>query len=585
MAKVIVPRSGPSRVGRVASWRVPFTLGQVLVAALVLVVGFLVLYPMVMLLLGSVAPPRGSDELFSLAGYANALSDPEAQSAIVTTLWLSFVRAALAVGLAVFIAWALTRTNVPGRRIFHYLALLGFFLPLLPQILAWTVMLSPRSGIVNVWLRSLLGTSATTGPFNVYSYEGIIFLSVIGWSGFLYLFISPAFRAVDSALEEAARMAGASSFRTMMRITVPLLAPTVLGAFGLAFIRMLESFEIELFVGTPAKIYVFTTQIYDYITYEITPNYPTAIALSTVFVFLTMAFLVIQGRLLGARSYVTVGGKNYRQTPSDIGRWKYVVCGVLVVYNLIVVVLPFVVLVLASFQQSSQFRLDAFTLNHWKTLGRPDILGPIWNTILTALVSSTVAISLIGLISYVVVRTRFKLRRALDVFTWVPYMVPSFVLGVGFLWAALKGIPMPFVLYGSLGLLVIAFVVRLLPIGSRLMNGTMVQLSTELEEAARIAGASWTSTFRKIVLPLLRPAFVMGWLLFMVIVVRELSTVILLYGTESQLLSIVFYSLWHDGNYANATVIGLLMTGVGILVAIASVLLERYSHGTARIGH
>lgn len=186
----------------------------------------------------------------------------------------------------------------------------------------------------------------------------------------------------------------------------------------------------------------------------------------------------------------------------------------------------------------AQFRWDGFTLEHWKLVANPTIWNAIQNTLIVGAVAATVGIALVTIISYVVVRTRFALRHALGILTWVPYMVPSFVLGVGFLWASLRGIPLPFVLYGSLAVLIIAFVVRLMPLGSRLMDGTMVQLSKELEEASRISGASWTRTFRKIVLPLLTPALAIGWLMFMAVVIRDLSTIILLFGPRSQLLSV-----------------------------------------------
>ena len=556
-------------------------LSQALTLALVVLVGFLVLYPLFMLVLGSFSPPRGvTDVTFSLEGYRTALTDADAQKAIGTTLWLSLVRAVLAVALALVLAWAISRTNMPARRFFHSVMLVSFFLPLLPQLVAWSLLLSPRTGTLNVWLRALVRSDATSGPFNIYSFEGIIFLGVLGWSGFLYLFIAPAFDAVDSSLEEAARMSGANSFRTIVRISAPLLMPAVLGAFGLAFIRMFESFETELFLGGPAHIYVFTTQIYAYISQELTPRYPPAIALSTIFILLTFVFIVVQNRLLGNRSFVTVSGKNYKRAPAELGPWRWVLFALLVGYSVIHLVLPLGMLALGSVQRTTvEFRADAFTLDHWKTLLNPDVWNAVKNTLLVGVVASTVAIFFVSIISYVIVRTRSRLRGALDILTWVPYMVPSFVLGVGLLWAALKGIQFPIVLYGSLLLLIIAFVIRVLPLGTRLMNGTMVQLSTELEEAARISGASWTSTFRRIVLPLLSPALGVGWLMFMVTVIRDLSTVILIYGPASTMLSVVFYAHWKSGTAEDAAVIGLLMTFLGMAMAAAILVLQRLGRG------
>jgi iron(III) transport system permease protein len=280
---------------------------------------------------------------------------------------------------------------------------------------------------------------------------------------------------------------------------------------------MVESFETELFLGTPAQIYVFTTQIYSYISQDLAPRYPPAIALSTLFILLTVAIIAVQARLLGGRSYVTVTGKSYKRTPADLGPWKFLLFLVLLLFNVVLLAMPLSTLLLGSLQQSAvRFRVDGFTLNNWRILASPEVWDSVRNTLFVGIVAATTTMLIVSLSSYIVVRTTFRLRRTLDVLTWAPYMVPSIVLGVGFLWAVLRGIPLPFVLYGTLAVLMIAFVVRLLPLGARLMNGTMIQLSAELEEAARMSGATWVSTFRKIVLPLLSPALAMGWLMFMV---------------------------------------------------------------------
>ena len=563
------PGSAPRRRYR------PQPLGRLLVLLLTLVVGFLVLYPIVMLLLGSFAPD-GAASGFTLDGYRTAFADEAARKAAWTTLWLALVRAVLAVIVAVFMAWAIMRTDMPGAKFFHRLMLLSFFFPTLPLVLAWIILLSSRSGTLNVWLRGLLGIDGRSGPFDIFSYYGIIFVGVMTWAPFLYLLIVPAFRAVDPALEEAARMSGASDFQAIRRITVPLLWPAVLGAFGIAFVRMAESFETEQLLGVPADIYVFTTQIYAYIGQDVQPRYGPAIALSTVFVVVILALLLLQNRVLRGRSFVTVSGKDYRLRTMRLGRAKYLVFAVVVLFNIVSIGLPTVFLVIGSFQRSlSQFSMRGFTLQNWDVLSNSAIWNSLVNTLIVGVAAATLGVALVTIVSYVVVRTKFALRHTLDILTWVPYMVPSFVLGVGFLWVALRGFPMPIVLYGSLTLLVVAFIVRLMPIGSRVMNGTTVQLSAELEEAARMSGASWIVGFRRIVLPLLTPAVGICWLIFMGVVIRDLSTVILLTGPDTQLLSVQFFSYWRTASLESAAVIGLLMTVLGLILAAGIFVLER----------
>jgi iron(III) transport system permease protein len=443
-------------------------------------------------------------------------------------------------------------------------------------VVAWSLLLSPRSGLVNVWLRQLVGSDSGSGPLNLYSYGGIIFLGTLGWAGFLYLLLSPAFQAVDASLEEAARTSGASTWRTLWRVTVPLLLPAILGCFNLAFVRMVESFEVELLLGVPAGIYVFTTQIFYYLHSEQLPNYAAAIALSTVLIMLTFMVIVIQTRLLGKRSYATVTGKSYRRTPTDLGPWKWVVFGMLVLLFCINLAVPLFILVVGSFQQTTiDIRMSSFTLSHWAILGDATVWRSLVNTLSVGVVASTVAMLAVTLSSYIIARTKMPLRRPLDVFTWVPYMVPSFVLSVGLLWAVLKGIPLPFTLYGTLALLMIAFFIRLLPFGARLMNGTMVQLSAELEESARTSGASWLLSMRKIVLPLMSSPLAIGWLLCMITVIRDLSTIILLYGAGSTMLAVTFYSYWTSGALEDAAVIGLFMAAIGLLLVGGVRLLQR----------
>ena len=582
MAKVASPIGAAPRLagwsGRWGALRVsPATVLLLLFTALV---GFLVIYPLVMLVIGGFAQPLGSRETgWTLDGYRTALGDADARRAMGTTLWLSFVRASLAVGLAVFMSWAITRTNLPGRRLFHNLLLLSFFLPFLPQIAAWSLLLSPRSGLINQPLQALFGLSS--GPFNIFSYGGIIFLSVLGWSAFLYLIISPAFLAMDASLEESARTCGAGHWTIVRKVTAPLLLPAILGAFSLAFVRMMESFETELFLGAPAGIYVFTTQIYYYLHGAQLPAYGPAIALSMVLIVITSVMVALQTWLLGKRSYVTVSGRGYRARETQLGRSRYGLLAFFVVLFTIKLALPLFVLVLGSFQKVAGVYNGQYTLEHWRVLGDERIWEALRRTVLVGLVAATVGMVVCVLISYIVIRTRFVLRRVLDLLTWAPYTVPSFVLSLGFLWAVLKGIETPFVLYGTLTLLMIVFVVRGLPIGTRVMNGTMIQLAAELEEAARLSGASWFYSFRRIVLPLLRPSLIIGWLIFMMTVLRDLSTVILLYGPKSKLLSIVFFEYWRTGGTEKAAVLGLLMTAIGLLFVAGIRLIERATGASA----
>jgi iron(III) transport system permease protein len=538
-----------------------------------------VVSPVVALLYGAFmnAAP-GQTGAFTLDAFTRAWTDPAAWSAAATSLALAVARMVVVMPLSVFLAWALTRTNVPLRGLMEGLVISHIFLPFLPLAMAWAVLASPRAGLLNVLVRGLFGLQTTSGPLNILSFGGLVWLSALGIPTFLYLLIGPAFRSMDASLEESARMAGLGPWGTLRRITVPLLAPALLGAGILAFVLALQSFEPELILGTPANIYVFSTQIYHYIDGFSTPQYGPATALSLLFLAVTVVLLVAQSRILGGRQFTTVSGRGYRVRPLDLGRWRYPVFALVFAFVFFSTILPLATLALASLMQIyGFFGADWFTTRHYEALLRdPKLPLAVGNTLVVAGASAALAVLVTLLTSYAATRTRLSGRGLLDLVTWLPVTVPGIVLAVGMTWAYLSFIRLPFPFYGTLQILVLAVAITLLPISGRLMNGTMVQISAELEEAGRVHGGSFAYTLRRILVPLLTPAMLSGWLVLFALSMKNFVTVSLLYTPGSIVLSALQYELWNGGEAEGAAALGTINMLFSLVLVLTYLLVVRH---------
>lgn len=536
---------------------------------LVLLLAFLTIFPLFMIIYGSFVKggPLARPVVLTLQGYLSTYTEMDTYKVFGTTLWLSGARTALVIALAVFFAWVVTRTDTPWRRVLEPIMWLVFFIPPQSMIYAWIILLAPKTGLINVALMSVFPFQEP--PFSIYSHGGIILVSVLLWASVAFVLLAPAFRRMDRTLEEAARMCGVSVPGVLRRVTLPLLRPAILGATILAFVRMMGSFEIELFLGNPANIYVFSTKIYDYLSSS-PANHPAAMALSTGVQVLTFILVAAQWRLVGGREYTVITGRGYTASPMRLGPWKYVTLAIMLAYVAFAVLLPLAALVVGSFSKIvGVYRADLFTLaNYQDTFQNPAVWASFQNTFLVSVVAATLGMVLYSLISYTALRTRFAGRRLLDLFSWIPFAVPGIVLSLGFLWAFVGFLPFAPFLYGSLYLMILVSLIRTLPLGVRTMNGSLIQISRELEDCAKVHGASWLYTFRRVIVPLVAPAFVAAWILVFVGVWRELETFILLYLPKSRLVSITMFEYWQGGRVGSAVAIGVVAVVVTFACAV-----------------
>jgi iron(III) transport system permease protein len=332
--------------------------------------------------------------------------------------------------------------------------------------------------------------------------------------------------------------------------------PAIAGVFILSLIRFMESFETELFLGAPAHIYVFTTQIYQLLnTFPV--KYPPAMALAVSLLVLTFAMALIQGRVLRGKRYATVSGKSFRSHPTRLGFWRWPVFGLCVTFFVVAFVLPLLVLILSSLAPRSGIQLDALTLANYQTVfQQPRMLTMLQNTLVLGVSVATLGMFLAAVIAYIIVRTDFAGKHVLDGLTWVPWTVPGIVLSVAMLWAYLA---LPGQLYGTIWLLIIAVVTTTLPLAVRLMVGIQVQIGKELEESSRVHGATWAETFVYVILGLVKRGFVVGWIVLCVDAVRNVGVLLLLYSAATMPISIMIFVLFQEGQTRVVSAISVIM--------------------------
>lgn len=555
-AQATLPAAAPPRSAGLAG-NVALRRG-VVVTVLALTLAFLTLYPLLMLMYGSfsTAPP-GEVGSFSLAGYRNMLTG-ENFTVLMNTVAISLTKTVLSLVVAAALAFLVARTDVPMRGPLEILITLPFFIPPILTAMAWGMLGNPQIGTINLVWKWLSGSEAAL--INVYSWGGVVWHMMQYSIPFLFLLLVDAFRAIDPSLEESSRTSGAGPWKTMRRITLPLLLPILSSLFVLSFIRGIESFESPMFFGTPAGVEVITTKIYHLINHQTVPDYQAVTAMSLGIVVLMMLIVVWQRWLLGGRSFQTITGKGFRPRIVNLGAWRWPAFAFCMLFFVLTVALPVGQLLLGSFFQFVGFyQTDMLTTKHYVSVWKNAVFWrALGNTALLGLTAATATMVLGAVVAYIAVRTQWRGRRLLETLAWLPWFMPGMVLGVGFLWA-FSLLPGWIHIYGTVWALFLAYVALGSPLAVRVMSGSFMQISQDLEECSRAHGATWNRTFWRILVALAWPTFAAGWVLTFFMVLRELSASILLYSAGSEVLSVVMLRLWMDGKAEEVSVIGLLM--------------------------
>jgi iron(III) transport system permease protein len=427
-------------------------------------------YPLLLLFVKSFVTSRpGQPTVWGLNGWLEAFTDANLAIAIGNTFYLALVRVVITTALAIFFAWVVTRTDTPLKGFFEVTLWLGFFLPLLPMTMGWVLLLDPYNGVINNLLIRLFGLSQA--PFDIYSYWGIVWCHIAFSTSVRFLLMTPAFIAMDAALEDAARTSGSSNAGVLIRITIPLLAPAILASTALGFIRSLESLEIEMVLGIPAGIYVVPTKIWDYIHWE-PPLYDRATALCSIFLFFVFFLIWLHRVLLRGREFTTVTGRSYTVRTFQLGYWRWATCAACLVFIGVMIMLPLATLIMGTFMEFfGNFDTEkVWTVHHWTAVfADPVFLRSLKNTVILGLAAGVLGTLLYSLISYVIVRTRVYGRGVVDVLAWLPWALPGVLISLALLWAVLGSGDTAKWIYGTLSLLVVAIIIKEMPLGTQII--------------------------------------------------------------------------------------------------------------------
>jgi iron(III) transport system permease protein len=550
-----------------------------LIGAPVALVVWLALVPLAFLLWQSVLTPQtaSAPAEFTLENFRAAYGSAENARLFLNSLTFASGAAALSLVLGTALAWMNERTNTPFKTLFFALAIIPLVIPGILFTVSWIMLASPKIGLINLALQALTGGNA---PFvNIYTMPGMIWVDGLHYSPMAFLLMTAAFRSMDPSLEEQAAMSGASVPQIAARITFKLAWPAALGALLILFVRAIESFEVPALLGLPVGIHVYTSSIYQAIH-----QYPSQVGLAAAYAItllvLTSLGIYVQSRLSsqGGR-FATITGKGFRPRTIDLGGWRYLTAALFILYFVVIVLLPFLVLLWSSTQRfysaPSWAALSRMSLDAYRTvLDTPQFTDTIWNSVVLSVGCATTIMLLSAVISWIVVRTRVPGRWLLDNLASLPLVFPGLVLGLAIMVCYLT---LDIGIYGTLWIMFIAYLTRFLPYGMRYNSAAMLQIHKELEESAAMSGASWGLTFRRVVLPLLKPGLLAGWIYVVIVSIRELSSSILLYSPGTEVVSIMIWELWQNGQYVELSALGvMLIVALFCLVMVAQLVGRRF---------
>ena len=534
-------------------------LGSGGASLVLLVTAFFVLYPLVLLIYGSFVVPRpGGGTGFGIGAWLSAWNQAGMLPSVVNTAARTVATEVISLPLGIVIAWLVARTDLPGKRLIDNLMWIAFFLPALPVLLGWILLFDPDYGVVNQALMRWFGVSQPV--FDIYTFTGIVFAHLASRSiSTKYIFLVPAFRNLDSSLEEAAHVVGSGTLATIRVILVPLLLPAILITAAISLIHSLESFEIELILGPPINFYVFSTKMYQLMR-QSPPLFNEATVLGLAVLIVILPLILWQQRLLATNRYVTVTGKS-RQQPFQLGAWRWPALAVLVLLGLFTTLVPGVCLVLGTFMNIfGRFDLaTVWTLDHWhEVLTDPLLLRALTNTLTMSGAAAMIGVFWFALVAYISVRTRYRWRRVLDFVTWLPASLPGVILSLGLLWMFLT-VPFFRPLYGTIAVLVIAVLIASVTTSTQLIKGNMIQIGAELEEASFVAGASRAATYGAIVLPLLAPVLLTAALYIFSTAARNVATIVMIATGGNRPLALLQIDYMIDGQYEAASIVGVFI--------------------------
>lgn len=545
------------------------------IAGAVAVLVLFVVIPMLYLVYNSVV----TEGAFTLENYKYVYSKMVNWTALVNTFKLSFMVMLLSLVITFPLAWLVGRTDLPGKGVFRTMLVATYMIPPYVGAIAWTQLLNPSVGYVNVILRHVFDLAQS--PFNIYSMGGLVWVLTLFYSPFAFITISRALEKMDPTLEEAARISGASPLRTLWDVTLPLMFPSILAGGLLVFIAAGSCFGIPSIVGMPAKIEVLTTRIVTYVYMGDAKGIRDATALAVSLMLVANTLLFAMTAMLGRKDYTTIAGKSTRPNLVELGSWRYLAMGLLCAYGFISVVLPIGSIFLTSLirSMSRPITLSNLTFEHWlPVVQSSQYLEPIYNSFVTGAAAATLSTVVALFVSYLLVKTKVTGRSLPDLLATLGGATPSVVIALALI-ITFSG-EFALNLYSTLTILIVAYMVKYLTMAVRTIAASLSQVHPSLEEAALNSGASWLRTCKDILLPLVAPSIVAGWFLVFMPSFYELTMSIILYGAETKTIGVLLYELQTYADPQNASVLSVLVL---LIVLLGNLIVSKVSKGNIGI--
>jgi iron(III) transport system permease protein len=531
-----------------------------------LTLAYLVLPPFFFILHTSLVIDRGLQAgAFTFQHFENIVESlGDIQTLLSNSMIFSVGSAAIALVYGTLLAWLAERSDAPFRELAYVSAYVSFAIPGIIKVVGWIMLLGPKAGILNAAITALKGSPL----LNIFSLPGMVLVESFLWIPVVFLLMSTPFRSMDPSLEEAATTAGSSGWQVFRRVTFPLAMPSVLAVLILTFIRSLEAFEIPALIGIPAGVEVLTTKIYLQIKGGLIPKYGEASAYSIILIVLVALGLYPYYRITSKTyKFTTISGKAFRPNRIALGRWRWL-GGCLMLVLPLLQFFPIIAIAWSSFlpfaQAPSRKALSLLTLNNYVTaFNDSGIIRSVINSFTVSITSATVAVAITFFAAWLIVRASMKARWVLDQLAMLPLVFPGIVMGIAILKMYLA-LPVP--VYGTIWILVLAFTARYLPYGIRFSHSALLGLHKELEEGALAAGASWFQMLRHVVVPLMMPALLAGWIYIFLITFKELSIALLLYSPGSQVVAVTIWELWDNGHVGELAAFSLVITAGTVIV-------------------
>ncbi|MGB4587997.1 MAG: iron ABC transporter permease [Clostridiaceae bacterium] len=562
--KAILPKKGEG-----------IALKTVMIGMSVLFLVYFILIPMVNLIIRSVFVDGSLD----FSNYTKVYSESVNWNALINTVKFASLTMVLSLMITFPLAWLVGRTDLPFKKFFRTLFVTTYMIPPYVGAIAWTQLLNPKVGYLNKILISLF--SLKSAPFNIYTGGGLIWVLTLFYSPFAFITISRALEKMDPTLEEASRISGASPLKTLFKVTIPLMLPSILAGGLLVFIAAGSCYGIPAIVGMPGGIEVITTRIVSYVYMGTGKGVQEATALAVSLMLIGNLVLVSTGFIQNKRDYVTISGKSTHPNTVEMGVWKWPAFVITSLYGIIAVFIPlFSILVTSLIKSLSKpITFANLSFHNWiNVITRSQFLVPIKNSLITATVTATIGILLALMVSYLVVKTKVKYKGVPDYLVTIGGATPSVVIALALI-VGFSG-QLGLNLYSSLTILIVAYLVKYLTMGVRTISASIAQVHISLEEAALNSGANFYQAFKDIMMPLIRPSIIAGWFLIFMPSFYELTMSILLYGSRTKTIGVLLYELETYADPQSASVLAVLILSV---VLVGNLLVRKISKGNVGI--